>query len=98
MEYDKIIAGAKIDFDGKELNLSLLRPYLVSKDRKVRFEAWEKMADFFAENEKKLDEIYDKLVKNRTAQAREMGYENYLEPVSYTHLPRISEREPAGTG
>lgn len=79
MEYDKIIAGAKIDFDGKELNLSLLRPYLVSKDRKVRFEAWEKMADFFAENEQKLDEIYDKLVKNRTAQAREMGYENYLE-------------------
>ena len=26
-----------------------------------------------------LDTIYDKLVKNRTAQARAMGYENYLE-------------------
>ena len=31
------------------------------------------------ENEEKLDSIYDKLVKNRTAQARAMGYENYLE-------------------
>ena len=79
MEYDKIIAGAKIDFDGRELNLSLLRPYLVNQDRDVRFRAWGKMADFFEENEQKLDEIYDKLVKNRTAQAKEMGYANYLE-------------------
>ena len=79
MEYDKLIAGAKIDFDGKELNLSLLRPYLVSEDRSVRAAAWEKMSAFFEENAQKLDEIYDRLVKNRTRQAREMGYENYLE-------------------
>lgn len=79
MEYNKIIAGAKIEFDGKELNLSLLGPYLQSNDRSVRKAAWDKMADFFSDNEEKLDEIYDKLVKNRTAQAKEMGYENYLE-------------------
>ena len=79
MEYDKLIASAKIDFDGKELNLSLLRPYLVNSDRSVRRQAWEKMSAFFLENEEKLDSIYDKLVKNRTAQARAMGYENYLE-------------------
>ena len=79
VEYDKLIASAKIDFDGKELNLSLLRPYLVHNDRSVRKEAWEKMAEFFDSNAEKLDEIYDKLVKNRTAQAKEMGYENYLE-------------------
>lgn len=79
MEYDKVIAGAKIMFDGKELNLSLMRPYLVSQDRKVRFEAWEKLEDFFVENAQKLDEIYDNLVKNRTAQARQLGYDNYLE-------------------
>ena len=79
MEYDKLIAGAKIDFDGRELNLSLLRPYLVNSDRNVRRQAWEKMSAFFLENEEQLDTIYDKLVKNRTAQARAMGYENYLE-------------------
>jgi oligoendopeptidase F len=79
MEYDKLIAGAKIDFDGRELNLSLLRPYLVNCDRNVRRRAWEKMSAFFLENEEQLDTIYDKLVKNRTAQARAMGYENYLE-------------------
>ena len=65
MEYDKLIAGAKIDFDGRELNLSLLRPYLVNSDRNVRRQAWEKMSAFFLENEEQLDTIYDKLVKNR---------------------------------
>ncbi len=79
LEYNKIIAGAKIEFDGKELNLSLLRPYRVSPDRSVREAAWKKTGEFYAENAEKLDEIFDKLVKNRTAQARKLGYENYLE-------------------
>lgn len=78
-EYDQLIASAKIQFDGKELNLSLLRPYLVSPDREVRRQAWQKKTEFYLQNAQKLDEIYDKLVKNRTAQARAMGYENYLE-------------------
>ena len=86
-QYDKLIAGAKIDFDGKELNLSLLRPYLVSEDREVRALAWQKMTEFFEANAQELDEIYDKLVKNRTAQAKKMGYENYLE-LGYYRMQR----------
>lgn len=79
MEYDKLIAGAKILFDGKELNLSLMRPYMTGSDRSVREAAWKKATEFFVENAEKLDEIYDKLVKNRTKQAEKMGYKNYLE-------------------
>lgn len=79
MEYDKLIASAKIDFDGKELNLSLMRPYLIHQDRNVRAAAWKAYSAFFEANADKLDEIYDKLVKNRTAQAKMMGYDNYLE-------------------
>ena len=79
MEYNKLIASAKIRFDGKELNLSLMRPYLVHRDRSVRAAAWKEYGAFFEANAEKLDEIYDKLVKNRTAQARKMGYENYVE-------------------
>ncbi len=78
-EYNKLIAGAKIEFDGQVLNLSLLRPYMVHSDRNVRAQAHKKRGEFFLANAEKLDEIYDKLVKNRTAQARAMGYENYLE-------------------
>ncbi len=79
MEYNKLIASAKIDFDGKELNLSLMRPYTVSRDRQVRQAAWGKISAFFQENKEQLDQIFDKLVKNRTAQAQKMGYGNYLE-------------------
>ena len=79
MEYDKLIASAKIKFDGKELNLSLMRPYLINQDRNVRAAAWKEYSAFFEANADKLDEIYDKLVKNRTAQAKMMGYDNYLE-------------------
>lgn len=78
-EYDKLIAGAKIDWEGETLNLSLLQKHMKSPDREVRRKAWEKYAAFFEENAEALDTIYDKLVKCRTAQAKEMGYENYLE-------------------
>ena len=77
--YEKLLAGAKIDWDGETLNLSLLRPYLRNPDREIRRKAWKKFSAFFRENEKELDDIYDKLVKNRTQQAKELGYENYVE-------------------
>lgn len=79
MEYSKLIASAKINFDGKELNLSLLRPYLVHQDRNTRAAAWKEYNAYFEENAATLDELYDKLVKNRTAQAKMMGYDNYLQ-------------------
>ena len=78
-KYDKLIAGAKIDWEGETLNLSLLKPYLTSNDRDVRKKAYKKYSDFFLSVAEELDEIYDKLVKNRTEQARQMGYENYIE-------------------
>lgn len=77
--YDKLIAGAKIEWEGETLNLSLLRPYLTNNDRSVRRKAYEKYSAFFSSIAEELDEIYDKLVKNRTEQAKQMGYENYIE-------------------
>ena len=77
--YNKLIASAKIDWEGETLNLSLMGPFLTSVDRDVRIRAWEKYTAFFEENADRLDEIFDKLVKNRTAQAKELGYENYIE-------------------
>lgn len=86
-EYDKLIASAKIDWEGETLNLSLMRPHLISVDRDARKKAWNKVAAFFDENAEKLDEIYDKLVKNRDAQAKKLGYQNYLE-LGYYRMQR----------
>lgn len=46
-EYQKLLASAKIKFDGKELNLSTITTYLQDLDRTVRKEAWEKMRCLF---------------------------------------------------
>lgn len=77
--YSKLIAGAKIEFEGEELNISLLRKYLISDNRETRKAAWSKLSDFFKDNSSQLDDIYDKLVKNRTKQAKTLGYDNYVE-------------------
>ena len=78
-KYDKLIASANLDFDGKKVNLSGLRAYMLSPDREVRKAAYAKRTEFFLENEKELDEIYDNLVKLRTNMAKKLGYENYVE-------------------
>ena len=87
-KYSKLIASAKIDFDGKELNLSQMVPYTQSKDRNVRIEAAKKVAQFFAENQEKFDNIYDSLVKVRTKMAQKIGYKNYVE-FGYKQLSRL---------
>lgn len=87
--YNKLIATAKIDWDGEVLNLSLMTPYLKHPDREVRRRAWEKYTAFFETIADQLDEIYDLLVKNRTKQAQTLGYKNYVE-LGYYRMNRNS--------
>ena len=87
-KYEKLIASAKIEFDGKELNLSQMVPYTQSKDRNVRIEAAKKVANFFSENKEEFDNIYDSLVKVRDKMAKKLGYKNYVE-FGYKRLSRL---------
>lgn len=77
--YEKIPASAEFDWDGETVNISRLKAYLKNPDRSIRRKAWKKFSAFFQLHEEELDDIYDKLVKNRTRQAKELGYENYVE-------------------
>ncbi len=86
-EYSKLIASAKIQFDGGEKNLSQMRAYFQSKDRNIRKTAYEAYSKFFEDNEQKFDEIYDKLVKLRTVIAKKLGYRNFVE-LGYMRLHR----------
>ena len=86
-EYKNLLASAKIEWEGEILNLSLMKKHMDSQDRATRKRAWEKHTNFFVENAEKFDELYDKLVKNRTAQAKELGYENYIE-LGYYRMQR----------
>ena len=86
-EYTKLVASAKIPFEGEERNLSQLTPFMTSKDREMRKKANNAKYAFFAENEEKFDEIYDKLVKVRTRIAKKLGYENFVE-LGYARMNR----------
>ncbi len=77
--YSKLIATAKIPFEGEVYNLSLMRKFQTNPDREVRRKAWKAVSDYFLSVTDEIDEIYDKMVKNRTEQARQLGYENYVE-------------------
>lgn len=90
-KYDKLIASAKIPFDGEEYNISLLRKFLTSGDRDTRKRAWKALSDYFLTVTADIDDIYDKLVANRTKQAKALGYENFIE-LGYNRMTRNSYR------
>ena len=86
-EYNKLIASAKLEFEGEIRNLSDMRPFLESKDREVRKSASETMWGFFQENESDFDRIYDEMVKIRDKMAKKLGFPNYVE-MGYKKLGR----------
>ncbi len=77
--YTKLIATAKVPFEGEDYNISLMGKFTVSEDREVRKRAYKALSECFQGMADELDEIYDLMVKNRTEQAKMMGYENYIE-------------------
>lgn len=86
-EYAKLIASAKIQFEGEERTLSQLIPFQQSTDRDMRKRAMEASSGFMAENEETFDRIYDDLVKVRTKIAKKLGFKNYVE-LGYARMAR----------
>ena len=86
-EYQKLYASARIDFMGKTVTIAQLIPYKQDPDRAVRKAATEAEGGFFDQHRQELDELYDKLVKNRTQQAKKLGFENYV-PLGFIRMGR----------
>ena len=86
-DYQKLYASAMVEFDGRTMPLPMLGPYKQSTDRAVRRAAYETEGRFFDGHREELDAIYDRLVQNRTAQGRLMGYDNFI-PLAYDRLNR----------
>ncbi len=86
-EYQALYASMTVEFDGKTLPITKLGPYKQSTDREIRKAAYTAEGNCFDSHREKLDALYDKLVKNRTAQAKALGYENFI-PLAYDRLGR----------
>ncbi len=85
--YRTLLANAKIEFDGKILNLTGLTPYMQSTNRKERKSAYKKLDEFFKNNSQELDIIFDRLVQLRNQKAKILGFQNYVE-LGYLNMSR----------
>jgi M3 family oligoendopeptidase len=86
-DYTKLLASAKIFFDGEERNLQGLTPYMESTDREIRKSANEAKWKFFAENADEFDRLFDELVKLRARMAKKLGYKNFVQ-MGYDRMGR----------
>lgn len=86
-EYESIKGGASVEFEGQTYNLSQMGKFLEDKDPVIRKKAAKITDDWYAANEEKMGEIYDKLVSLRHSMAEKLGYKNYVE-LGYLRLGR----------
>ncbi|MFD0590312.1 M3 family oligoendopeptidase [Paenibacillus sp. GCM10027627] len=86
-EYTKLIASAKIDFEGEERTLAQMQPFQQSTDRDMRKRAAEAVSGFMGANEADFDRIYDELVKTRAGIAKKLGFASFVE-LGYARMSR----------
>ena len=87
-EYEKLLASAQIEFDGKTYTLSQMTPLTISTNRTIRQRATDAKMAFFKDHEAILDQIYDDLVKLRTKIAKRLGFDSFVE-LGYVRMNRL---------
>jgi M3 family oligoendopeptidase len=86
--YTELLASAKLEIDGKTVNLAGLGPYAEDADRPTRHLAEQVRWGFFEANAAELDSLYDQLVKLRHGMAVKLGFPTYT-PLGYRRMRRV---------
>jgi len=81
-QYNKITGAMTVEWDGKEIPLPRLQPYLLDPDRAVRERAWRLGTQPYIEQHDALAEIFDRQFVLREQMAKNAGFANYRD---YTH-------------
>ncbi len=76
-EYEKLLASAAIPFEGKTYTIAQFAPFKQDPDDERRLAAWKAEGKWYKDNQKKLDDIYDKLVHLRDKMGKKLGYDGY---------------------
>lgn len=79
MQYDELMASIRVEFEGQEYNLPQMGKFLVDPSRERREKAFYARTKAVLEKKEAIEDIYDKMVKNRTIMAKKMGYESYTD-------------------
>ena len=75
--YEKLLASARIPFEGQIYTLSQLTPFKTDSDDARRLAAWKAEGRWYKDNQAQLDDLYDQLVHLRDQMGKKMGYEGY---------------------
>ena len=78
-QYDKITGGMQAEWDGEEQNLSQLSLHLTAKDRQIRQDVWECMANLWLGSREEINGIYSDMLKLRKQVAENAGVKDYRE-------------------
>ena len=76
-EYDKLIASARIEFEGKTYTVAQMVPIQQDPDDARRLAAWKAVGAWFASQGTELDRLYDELVALRDSMGRKLGFGGY---------------------
>lgn len=86
-EYAKLRSSIRIYFDGQELNIPQMEPYLQSVDRPSRKRAHEALEAAFEAKAESFELIYDRLIQVRHQIATTLGYDSFT-ALAYARLSR----------
>lgn len=78
-QYTKLMSSGTVEFRGETLAITELNKYKSDNDRATRKEAFDVHGKFLQDNSDEIDTIFDQLVKVRTAAAKKLGYDNYVQ-------------------
>lgn len=85
--YTALLAGARVPFRDRTLNLPALDAFAQDPDRATRHAAEQARWDFFATNGAELDRLYHELTRLRHGMARSLGHATYT-PLGYRRMRR----------
>ena len=86
-EYGKLLASARIPFEGGVYTLSQLEPFQTDPDDERRLAAWKAKGQWFKDNQARLDSLYDELTHLRDTMGRKLGYDGYTQ-LGYYRMER----------
>jgi len=76
-QYEKLLASAKIPFEGGVYTIAQMSPFKTDADDERRAAAWRAEGQWYKDNQAELDDIYDKLTHLRDEMGKKLGYGGY---------------------
>lgn len=76
-EYEKLVGGMTIEWEGKEETMPQATLHLREKDRAAREKAWRLMMARFGAERDRLNELYLQMLSLRRQVAKNAGFDNY---------------------